>query len=325
MSLRRNILLFHQAALGDFIVTWPLALGLARAFAQSRLFYITASQKGALADKALGVEWRDVESGWHQLYSEAPQLPEPAARLLAEARWIISFVGGRDERWAHNIATLASAAELVNLSTTPPDDFGGHITEYLLEQLKPWPVIEAAMGQMLRSIGARGLGAAPAKGGPVVIHPGAGSPAKCWPVEQFVKLARQLREAGRTVQTIFGETELERWPRKALRAFDEVAQTRRPATLVELMESLAAAAVVVGNDSGPGHLAGILGLPTVCLFGPRDSTRWKPLGPRVTVLGGPWESITPKSLCEALARIIQHEGAKTQSNSTADDADSADK
>ena len=26
--LRRNVLIFHQAALGDFIVTWPLAMAL---------------------------------------------------------------------------------------------------------------------------------------------------------------------------------------------------------------------------------------------------------------------------------------------------------
>ena len=44
------------------------------------------------------------------------------------------------------------------------------------------------------------------------------------------------------------------------------------------------AGVFVGNDSGPGHLAGILGLPTVSLFGPTAPSRWKPLGPRVTVI-----------------------------------------
>src|SRR5438552_11741739 len=83
MSLRRNILIFHQGALGDFIVTWPLALGLARVMAQSRIFYVTSGQKGALAERALRVESVDVEGGWHQLFSQEPRLPEPAARMLA--------------------------------------------------------------------------------------------------------------------------------------------------------------------------------------------------------------------------------------------------
>ena len=56
MALRRNILLFHQGALGDFVLTWPIALALARIHPQSRVFYVTHAQKGKLAEKVLGVE-----------------------------------------------------------------------------------------------------------------------------------------------------------------------------------------------------------------------------------------------------------------------------
>ena len=86
MTLRRNILIFHQAALGDFIMTWPLALGLGRVLAQSRLFYITSAQKGALAERALRVESVDAENGWHHLYSAEPKLPEQSERLLRGAQ-----------------------------------------------------------------------------------------------------------------------------------------------------------------------------------------------------------------------------------------------
>jgi len=47
--LKRNVVIFHQAALGDFIITWPLAMALSRVFPQSRIIYVTHSQKGALA------------------------------------------------------------------------------------------------------------------------------------------------------------------------------------------------------------------------------------------------------------------------------------
>src|SRR6185295_7543783 len=53
MALRRNILIFHQAALGDFIVTWPLAMALSRIMPQSRVIYVTHSQKGKLAERVL--------------------------------------------------------------------------------------------------------------------------------------------------------------------------------------------------------------------------------------------------------------------------------
>ena len=73
--LRRNVLIFHSGALGDFIVTWPLALSLARLFPQSRIYYITAGQKGALAERVLRLESADSESGWHNLFSERPHFP----------------------------------------------------------------------------------------------------------------------------------------------------------------------------------------------------------------------------------------------------------
>ena len=298
--LRRNILLFHQGALGDFVVTWPLALGLARVYAQSRVFYVTASQKGALAERALRVESVDVEGGWHQLFSPDPQLPERAAKLLSGAQQIVSFVSGPDDLWARNVHSLVPEATVVTLATTPPAGFSGHITQWLLQQLSASPVIEAAMSQMLQSIAVRGLGAARPTGGPIVIHPGAGSGKKCWPAELFAELARRLSQSGRAVQVILGEVELERWPREQIDAFKTSAQFKTPGTLVELMELLKGASAFIGNDSGPGHLAGVLGVPTVSLFGPKDPILWKPLGPRVTALTGSWEELSVDRVLAAI-------------------------
>ena len=72
MLPRRNVLIFHSGALGDFILTWPLALALGRLFPQSRIYYVTHGQKGALAEKVLRVESVDAEAGWHPLFAEAP-------------------------------------------------------------------------------------------------------------------------------------------------------------------------------------------------------------------------------------------------------------
>lgn len=300
LPLRRNILIFHQGALGDFIVTWPLALGLARVFAQSRVFYVTAGQKGALAEKALRVESADVEGGWHQLFSAEPKLPDPAAKLIAGAQQIISFVSSAQEPWAKNVSKLAPDAALVCLSTVPPDSFSGHITEHLLAQLEAQPVIQAAMGQMLQSIRSRGLALARPAGRTVVLHPGAGSGKKCWPPDQFLRLAELLKAAGRPVEVILGEVELERWPAAQIDAFSKVAEIQRPHTLIELMQTITGASVFVGNDSGPGHLAGMMGTPTLSIFGPKDPARWKPLGPRVTAVQGDWDQITAQSVLTAI-------------------------
>jgi heptosyltransferase III len=286
MLPRRNVLIFHSGALGDFILTWPLALALGRLFPQSRIFYVTHGQKGALAEKVLRVESIDQEAGWHHLFTEAPALPERPAKVLAGAQYVFSFVAAPQSTWVRNVLAVSPEAQVLTLSQTPSAEYPGHQSDYLLEQLKPLPACEEAVRQILRSVAQRGVTATPAvsAGGPVVLHPGSGSPGKCWPVGRFVELAKRLSGEGRAVRVVLGEVERERWPRADLDALAAVGEVRQPATLLELAEALRGVSGFVGNDSGPGHLAGVLGLPTLCLFGPTDPARWRPLGPAVRTL-----------------------------------------
>src|SRR5439155_15503968 len=108
-TLRRNILIFHQAALGDFVITWPIALALGRMFPQSRVIYVTASSKGKLAEKVLGIESVDAESGWHLLFSDAGGLPEGNQKLLAGAHTIVSFVSSAGDPWERNVRRINPA------------------------------------------------------------------------------------------------------------------------------------------------------------------------------------------------------------------------
>lgn len=55
-------------------------------------------------------------------------------------------------------------------------------------------------------------------------------------------------------------------------------------TLRETAELMAAAAIVVGNDSGLSHVAAAVGVATLMLFGPTDDTCLGPQPPNVTVL-----------------------------------------
>jgi hypothetical protein len=105
-----------------------------------------------------------------------------------------------------------------------------------------------------------------------LLFPGAGHPAKQWPLVQFFELADWLLAQGWSVQFVLGPAEVERGmtvqPHPAL----------RPTTLEELQDLLLAAGLVVGNDSGPMHLAGMLGVPGVALFGPASELQWGPVG-----------------------------------------------
>jgi ADP-heptose:LPS heptosyltransferase len=119
----------------------------------------------------------------------------------------------------------------------------------------------------------------------------------------FVELAKSLKASGRSVRFVIGEVEQDQWSAADLAAIEAVAPVQRLSTLVELADVLSTAGTFVGNDSGPGHLAGILGTPTVSIFGPTDPARWRPLGPAVTVIRGePIASVPVDAVLEAVEK-----------------------
>ena len=105
--LLRNILIFHSGALGDFVQTWPLGLALGRLYPQSRVVYVTQRQKGLLAEKAMRLEFADVESGWHHLFGDAARLPEICRNKLASAHSIFTFMAKPGDPWMNAVASIA--------------------------------------------------------------------------------------------------------------------------------------------------------------------------------------------------------------------------
>jgi ADP-heptose:LPS heptosyltransferase len=49
---------------------------------------------------------------------------------------------------------------------------------------------------------------------------------------------------------------------------------------------LSHAALYIGHDAGITHLSGLVGVPTLALFGPTDPERWAPKGSHVRILRG---------------------------------------
>jgi ADP-heptose:LPS heptosyltransferase len=119
----------------------------------------------------------------------------------------------------------------------------------------------------------------------VVFQPGAGSTAKVWP--GFAALADRLRAAGLPLVALAGPAD-----GPVVQALLEVGALEedslvRDWPLREIAALLSLARAVVGNDSGPTHLAAVVGCPTVALFGPTDPAVWAPLGAHVRVVAGP--------------------------------------
>ncbi|CAN5434255.1 glycosyltransferase family 9 protein [soil metagenome] len=283
MIFRRNVLILHQGALGDFVTSWPLAMAMGRMFPQSRIIYITSREKGRLAERAVRVEAGDTEDGWHMLFAESPKVPESVAKLLAGAHTIFSFISQPGDVVSRNLQGIAPHANRFDMTTNATPG-SGHVSQRLVDDLKPLPAAAEAVRQMLRSIADRGLGTHRPVGRTVTLHPGSGADRKNWPAERFLELAAALRNAGHDIFTVLGEVEQEKWSPELIARFEAAGRVVTPKTFVDLYEELIRTAAFIGNDSGPGHLAGIIGVPTVSIFGSSDPASWHPLGPRTAVV-----------------------------------------
>ena len=117
-------------------------------------------------------------------------------------------------------------------------------------------------------------------GGTILIHTGAGQPIRVWPLEHYRQLAASLRRKQFRVQ-IACDPDQRDWWRQA-----GETTVAMPGNVTELLELIDHSGAFIGNDSGPGHLAAMCGVPTFTLFGPQLPEWFAPLHPAVGMDGG---------------------------------------
>lgn len=124
-------------------------------------------------------------------------------------------------------------------------------------------------------------------GTPLVgLFPGANAPARRWPVERFEALARELASAGLRLVVLGGTGERDVTARVAAAAPGAIDAGGRTG-LGDLAAVLSLCDLVVTNDTGPMHLAGAVGTPTVSLWGPSDPTEVRQTGSPDARVTGP--------------------------------------
>ena len=132
----------------------------------------------------------------------------------------------------------------------------------------------------------------------VAIHPTASTADKCWLPSRFIRLAIRLRELGFSPEFVVAPQERADWlhiERLGLKLPD-LGSLDNVATWV--YES----GWFIGNDSGVGHLASNLGIPSLSLFRRRRvAERWRPAWGIVDVVL-PWQWVPTAYLKEKLWR-----------------------
>ena len=254
-----------------------------------------------------------VEDRFRALFADNPDVDEtlpPHAGVLRawRPRMVVNLHGGRRSawmtalagaghragfghfrhRWVYN-ARIPRAQEILGVERTV------HTAEHLASAMF-W--LGAAVGEIPRAKLRVPAGARPPAGQSIAeIHPVAATPEKTWRADGFLAVARRLRVLG--MEPVFiGSAADDLTPFAGFR-------TLAGAPLAEIKTLLAGAALFVGNDSGPAHMAAAFGLPVVVIFGDSDPAIWGPwrtVSEVVTVPGGIGQVRTEQVL-DALARL----------------------
>ncbi len=279
-----RILIVRLSAIGDVIHGVPVLCALREALPDAFLGWVVEGRAGDLLEDhpALDALVR-VPRGWlkspreiwrlrrrlHELrFDTAIDLQcltkSAIAAWLSGARRRIGKGGsdGRElSRWFHN--------ELVACG-------GSHVIEHYLDLLGPLGITSPAVrfdlteraddarmaDEFLRASGLT-------TGRFAIVNPGAGWPSKIWPAERYGELARRLAKAhGVASVAAWGVPSELPLAERIVATSGGHARLASPTSMTELAALCRRAAIFVGSDTGPMHLAVAVGVPTISLHGP---------------------------------------------------------
>ncbi|MFN8636293.1 MAG: glycosyltransferase family 9 protein [Chloroflexota bacterium] len=324
----RRVLVLRPGAIGDTLVTLPALMALRRAYPVATIEIagnataLPLVQAGGVIDRWLSFDDARVT----RLF-----MPSPPADDDHFAGLDVAVAWGRDpDGVLRQSLERRGARQIVVAPSRLPIEQPVHVARHLLQSLEPLGIASAGSPKLpaeirddvrfwlprfvfppeVEALARAELDAAGLTGCPfVVIHPGSGSAAKNWPAASYAWVMDRLAsQYGIKTVILAGPADADALAIMRNRD-DHVGMPTGSLTLID-QPLLHVAAIMshaggfVGNDSGLSHLAGLLGIPTLTLFGPSDPVLWKPLGPVVRVLrSASLEAIAPEVVLEELLEL----------------------
>lgn len=313
----KRLAIVYPKAIGDFLFVLPALHTLRRALTDAHITLVVKQkqaplaepQKGSLADEVLIIGRK---TSWWDVRRKLAELKVDAVVDMAgndQAGLILSCRRGRRLRphrldckgvcacyapFAETMPRLKSGLHRVDELLTFARHLGAEHPVYSFRLELPGRAIEESE----KMIAERDL----RSGSVIALNLGASRDTKRWPAENFRKLARALLTSGRRV-VLTGAHEFKpdgHYDRRIAGLFageglvdgekciDLVTDHGLPPDLhlqrdVHFLRYSGVAAVVVGNDTGPMHIAGSVGddarNKTISLFGPTNWGRYAPYDP----------------------------------------------
>jgi heptosyltransferase II len=300
----KRILVVELWNIGDVVLAMPFLAQLRALFPTARITMLARPYaKTILAGTDLVDEFIETELGWTETATRLNPLGynwkelRRVRRALRSRQFDIAFKSRMHIR-EHLVLAMSGATRRVAFAfghgdrvltdAIPVGDANRHKAADWLELLKPFGGRVEAAPARLKVDEAEGRRAATflaehgilANDRVVGIHPGASVPAKRWPLDRFVEVAAAIAQRPGVKVLAFVEPE---------GYGDVVARVGGTITakvnLRELIALIQRCDVLVCNDSGPMHIAGALGVPTVAVFGSGIQQWFSPLGDGHRLLG----------------------------------------
>ncbi len=290
--------MIRLGAVGDVVRTLPAASALRAAYAGAQIVWLVEPASRSALD---GQPWVDEVLVFPRGEIEAALR---RGRFFAAARALFSFVGTLRRRrfdlvldfhaiLKSGLLAWVSGAPLRASYAPPFARESAWIFANARARLTPLHISRFERNRGLVDFVAKGASASPtpfrvdpelracmasavgADAQVVAIHPGtsAGTSHKRWSAAGYAEVARGLRDtAGISSIVLFGPVPSERALADAIVAASDGAAKLAPATasLGELAALLAQSRLYLGGDTGPMHVASLVGTPVLQILGPTD-------------------------------------------------------
>ncbi len=240
---------------------------------------------------------------WKRLWQSISDLRRQKFDFAVSARWdprdhlLMWLIGAR-----HRFGFPRVGSQLFLTRALPPNP-----TQHRYEH---WRAIAALLDLPLPPVRHLQLQRSQTTIAKVVIHTGASLPLRVWPLERFQHIARSLRDNGVQVIVACDAAQRDWW---VSHGESNVFTAKNVAELIALLDS---AKAFIGNDSGPGHLAAICGVPTFTIFGPALPERIAPIHPKSRwIEGKPCEFKPCKDDCRFASPFCLHDVSEAEVHS----------
>ena len=299
MSKRfKNILITKPSSLGDIVLALPALRALRMSFPEAKISWLIRPEFAQLIEnhphldeiirfdrKFLGKAWFH-PGAFGALMSLIRKLRRSRFDVVFDFQGLfrtasLAWLSGCKLRFG-----MANAREFATIFYThkvPQDIECIHMVDYYLKIIQAAgasdfgvefvfpqnPAAEDSVGRLLASQGIQDNYA--------VLISGSVHQEKCWPPERFAQLADKIsQQYGLSIVATGSASEAGIVEKVKEKANVPIASLAGQTSLSELVALLKRAKLVVGNDTGPGHIAAALGVPLVLMFGRANPIRLEP-------------------------------------------------